>query len=64
MDPEARTLHFKGGVEESFDYLVYIPPHVVPQVVRDAGLTGDGGWASVDRNSMATGFDGVYASGT
>ena len=26
-------------------------------------MTGDSGWVSVDRNSMATGFDGVYAIG-
>ena len=63
VDPEARTLRFKDGAEESFDYLVYIPPHVAPQVVRDAGLTGDSGWVSVDRHTMATGFDGVYAIG-
>ena len=64
VDPEARTLRFKDGAEESFDYLVYIPPHVAPQVVRDAGLTGDSGWVSVDRHTMRPGSMACTPSGT
>lgn len=63
VDPESGTLHFDDGVEESFDYLVYIPPHAAPGVVAEAGLTGESGWVSVDRQSMATPFENVYAIG-
>ncbi|MDA1256455.1 MAG: FAD/NAD(P)-binding oxidoreductase [Chloroflexi bacterium] len=63
VDPDARTLRFNDGSEEPFDYLVYIPPHAAPQVVRDSGLAGETGWVSVDRHTMETGFEGVYAIG-
>ena len=63
VDAKDRTLHFNSGVEAAFDFLVYIPPHVAPDVVRQAGLTGESGWVPVDRNTMVTRFPGVYAIG-
>ena len=52
VDATGRTLHFGDGAEADFDLLVYIPPHVAPPVVAQAGLTGESGWAPVDRHSM------------
>ncbi len=63
VDPVTRTLRFANDAEAGFDFLVYIPPHVVPPVVGEAGLVGDSGWVSVDRHTMATRFSGVYAIG-
>ena len=63
VDAPGGTLWFDNGVEAQFDFLVYIPPHVVPDVVREAGLTGESGWVPVDRHSMETKFPGVYAVG-
>ena len=63
VDAAGRTLHFGDGAEAGFDLLVYIPPHVAPAVIHQAGLTGESGWVSVDRHSMETGFPGVYAIG-
>ncbi len=63
VDADARLLRFDDGSEEPFDYLTYIPPHAAPEVVVEAGLTGDSGWVSVDRNSLETKFEGVYAIG-
>ena len=63
IDPETKTMSFSNGVETRFDFLVYIPPHVAPPVVTEAGLTGQSGWVPVDRNTMETQFSGVYAIG-
>ena len=57
------TLRFADDTEAHFDFLVYIPPHIAPPVVKEAGLTGESGWVSVDRNTMETSFPGVYAIG-
>ena len=59
----AGTLRFANGAEANYDFLVYIPPHVAPTVVREAGLTGESGWVPVNRQSMETRFPGVYAIG-
>ena len=63
VDATSGTLHFGDGAEANFDLLVYIPPHVAPTVVLQAGLTGESGWVPVDRHSMETRFPGVYAIG-
>lgn len=63
VDPDARRLSFANGAETDFDLLVYVPPHRVPRVVRDAGLVGEGGWIPVDRHSLETQFRSVYAIG-
>ena len=63
VDPDSRTLFFEDGVEEHFDFLAYVPPHVVPDVICEAGLAEKGGWIAVDRGSMETPFPGVFAIG-
>ena len=61
--PEKKRIQFTNGAGTEFDLLVYIPPHRAPQVVRDAGLTGESGWVPVDRETLETKFPGVYAIG-
>lgn len=63
VDPARKALAFANDVQADYDFLVYIPPHVAPAVVREAGLTGESGWVPVDRNAMETRFPGVYAIG-
>lgn len=63
VDGAQKRIVFGDGAHADYDFLVYIPPHVAPPVVRDAGLTGQSGWATVDRNTMQTSFDRVYAIG-
>jgi sulfide:quinone oxidoreductase len=46
-----------------FDLLLAIPPHKAPRVVREAGLTGPGGWIPVDARTLTTRFEGVHAVG-
>ncbi len=63
VDPSSRMMVFDDGVEESYDFLAYVPPHVVPEVVCEAGLAEGGAWISVDRESMETRFPEVFAIG-
>lgn len=63
VDVDAKRLEFHNGSSATFDLLAYVPPHRAPRVVRECGLASDGGWISVDRNTLATRFAGVFALG-
>jgi sulfide:quinone oxidoreductase len=63
VDPNARLLRFTNGAEAQFDLLAYVPPHRPPAVVRDTGLAEQAGWVTVNRETMETRFDRVYALG-
>lgn len=63
VDGPDKTLRFTDGSTGRFDFLVYIPPHVAPTVVNEAGLTGESGWVPVDRHTMETKFPDVFAIG-
>ncbi len=63
VSPGERRIEFGNGKTADFDLLVFVPPIRAPQVVREAGLTGDSGWVSVDRHTLETAFPNVYAVG-
>ncbi len=61
--PEARELVFDGKPDARYDLLVAIPPHRGPRLVRDSGLANEAGWVPVDRRTLATAREHVYAIG-
>ena len=61
--PATRELSFDGQSPFHCDLLVAIPPHRGPRLVREAGLANDAGWVPVDRRSLATPRERVYAIG-
>lgn len=63
VDAAGKRMHFANGEATTFDWLVYVPPHRAPQVVHDAGLVGESGWIPVDKHSLTTRFENVYAIG-
>lgn len=63
VDPRSRRLSFQDGAEAPYDLLIATPVHRVPDVVCEAGLAQQGGWVPVDRETLATQFEGVYALG-
>ena len=63
VDRGGRRLKFSNGAEASFDLLAYVPPHRAPKVVRESGLVGENGWVSVDRHTLETQYEGVFALG-
>jgi len=63
VDPNAHRLKFTNGAETTYDLLAYVPPHRAPRVVRESGLTAESGWIAVDRHTMETRYERVYALG-
>lgn len=63
VDPQNRKLIFKDGTDAPYDLLIATPLHRAPEVVRQAGLTAEAGWIPVDRETLATSYEGVYAIG-
>jgi sulfide:quinone oxidoreductase len=63
VDPGGRRLSFANGTSASYELLAYVPPHRAPPVVAAAGLTGESGWVSVNRQTFETRFPGVFAIG-
>ena len=63
VEAQSRILKFTNGSEAGFDLLAYVPPHRAPRVVREAGLLGEGAWITVDRETMETKHERVYALG-
>jgi len=63
VDAAARRIDFANGASTEYDLLLYVPPHRAPAVAREAGLTNEAGWIPVDRHTLQTKFDGVFALG-
>ena len=63
VNPQARELSFEDKAPVRYDLLVAIPPHRSPRVVRESGLANESGWVPVDRNTLTTSHENVYAIG-
>lgn len=63
VDSQNHTLSFDGKQPIPYDLLIAIPPHRGPKVVREAGLTNEAGWVPVDRSTLKTKHENVYAIG-
>jgi sulfide:quinone oxidoreductase len=62
-DAGQRRLFFANGAAAAYDLLAFVAPHRAPRVVREAGLTAESGWIPVDRSTLRTRFDRVWAIG-
>ncbi|MGI0039726.1 MAG: NAD(P)/FAD-dependent oxidoreductase, partial [Nitrososphaera sp.] len=56
------TLEFENGAVQNYDVLVGIPQHRVPDVIKSSGLAA-GDWMAVDRKTLRTNFENVFAVG-
>lgn len=67
--PNRRALEVGPGAvqfstaREEYDLLLGIPPHRAPEVIVQAGLTGESGWVEPDPTTLVTDYEGVYAIG-
>jgi sulfide:quinone oxidoreductase len=62
LDPSAKEAVLESGERMRYDLFVGIPIHRVPAVVAESGLT-ENGWVAVDRDTLMTPFQDVYAVG-
>ncbi len=60
---EAGIATFADGDTQAFDLLIYMPGIAAPDVIATTALRDSSGWISVDRHTLATDIDGVYAIG-
>ncbi len=63
VDAERGELRFEGKTSVPYDLLIAVPPHCGPSLLRETGLAAESGWVTVDRTTLATGLEGVYAIG-
>lgn len=62
---DKKTIQFENGSKASYDVLVLIPPHQVPQIIKNSDLLGDGDqhWINVDKFTLRTKYKNVFAIG-
>ena len=60
---DGNKLVFENGLSETCDLIIGVPAHQAPRAVRESGLTNEAGWIPVDRQTLATNYEGIYAIG-
>ena len=63
IDPSKREIHFQDGEKVSYDMLIGIPPHGLPQVLSGSPILGESGWVKVNQRTLETDIENVYALG-
>lgn len=63
VDPGRQELQFEGKAPVHYEMLVAIPPHRAPAVAREAGLSNEAGWIPVDRSTLQTKMEHIFAIG-
>ncbi len=63
VDANKKELLFEGGKTDSFDLLIYAPPHQGPKTIIDSGLGNEMGWIPVCSRTLKTEYDNAYAIG-
>lgn len=63
VDPISRLVKFADGSSVSYDLLAYVPTHRATTLAVESGLADESGWIPVDRGTLETSYDGVYAIG-
>src|SRR3989338_383216 len=63
VDSDKKELKFKEGKIVNYDMLIFVPPHQGPKVIKDSKLGNEVGWIPVDKNTLRTRYDNVFAIG-
>lgn len=63
IDPTKKEIVFQKGKTISYDFLIGIPPHGVPPVLKGSPILGESGWVKVNRGTLETDIENVYAIG-
>ncbi|MBV9179529.1 MAG: NAD(P)/FAD-dependent oxidoreductase [Nitrososphaeraceae archaeon] len=62
---DKKTIEFENGNKTRYDLLILVPPHQLPQVIRNSGLLEDADqrWVNADRFTLRTKYSNVFAIG-
>jgi sulfide:quinone oxidoreductase len=61
---DTKEIEFENGNKVNYDLLIGIPPHKVPEVIRNSDLIKQGqNWINVDKFSLKTDYQNVFAIG-
>ena len=61
---DRKEIEFENGRTVNYDLLIGIPPHKVPEIIRNSGLIKQGrNWINVDKFSLKTDYENVFAIG-
>ena len=61
---DTKEIEFENGHRIKYDLLIGIPPHKVPEVIRNSDLIKQGqNWINVDKFSLKTDYQNVFAIG-
>jgi len=64
VDVERKELFFANREGPApFDLLAGVPPHQAPRAVRESPFANEAGWVPVDKHTLQTGYENVYAIG-
>jgi len=63
IDNQTNELIFSNHEPAPFDLLAGVPPHRAPQVVKESTLSNDAGWVPVNKRTLQTTIENVYAIG-
>lgn len=63
VDPLRKELHFANHESIPFDLLAGVPPHNPPRAVKESPLANESGWISVNKRTLQTHQENVYAIG-
>ncbi|MBI3600904.1 MAG: NAD(P)/FAD-dependent oxidoreductase [Nitrospinae bacterium] len=63
INSQTHELSFHDKEPAHYDLLIVIAPHQGPKIVREAGLSNEAGWIPVDRSTLRTKYENIYAVG-
>ena len=63
IDAASKEIIFSNRDPAPFDLLAGVPPHRAPRVVRESALANKAGWVAVDKQTLQTSYENVYAIG-
>ena len=63
FEPATAELVLADGTRARYDLLAAVPPHRAPAALRSSGLTNEAGWIPVERSTLQTPHERIYAIG-
>jgi sulfide:quinone oxidoreductase len=63
IDAAGKELVFSNREPAPFDLLAGVPPHRSPMVVKESPIANETGWVPVDKRTLKTSYENVYAIG-